>query len=192
MKNIEKGLSERLSSPALDNVDKKGVAIVAATSTAMNLLLFAMPLYSLQVYDRVLVSRSSDTLIFLTLLVVFCLTASVLLDALRSRLLLRIGNAYALRLGPRLIDASIALSARQSESDVQVLRQMATVRGFITAPQGMATLFDAPLVPLFLIAVYLMHLGLGHAMLFGMLVLLVLTFVTEALSSRHLRAAGEE
>ncbi len=191
MKTKGKGLFELLSSPALASVDKKGVAIVAATSAAMNLLLFAMPLYSLQVYDRVLVSRSADTLIFLTLLVVFCLTASVLLDALRARLLLRIGNAYALGLGPRLIDASIALSARQSDPDVQALRQMATVRGFITSQQGMATLFDAPLVPLFLLAVYLMHLGLGHAMLFGMLILLVLTFVTEALSSKHLRAAAE-
>lgn len=185
------GLWDLLRSPALAEIDKKGLVVVAATSTAMNILLFAMPLYSLQVYDRVLVSRSADTLLFLTLIVIFCLSANTLLDTIRSRLLLRIGNAYALRLGPRLIDASIARSARHSDPDAQALRQMATVRGFVAGQQGLATLFDAPLVPLFLLAVYLMHLGLGHAMLFGMLVLLVLTFVTEMLTGGHLRAANE-
>ena len=67
---------------------------------------------------------------------------------------------------------------------------MNTVRTFIAGQQGLATLYDAPLVPLFLIAVYVMHTGLGHAMLFGVVVLLLLTFLTESLTGNHLRAAG--
>ena len=184
-------LIDYLRTPALVDLDRRALAVVAVTSLAMNLLLFAMPLYSLQVYDRVLTSRSADTLLLLTLIVLFALSANSALDAVRSRLLLRIGNSYALKLGPLLLDASIAQSSCNSEPDGQALRYMNTVRNFVSGQQGLATIYDAPLVPLFLVAVYMMHTGLGHAMLFGILVLLVLTLLTEALTGNHLRAAGE-
>lgn len=157
----------------------------------MNLLLFALPLYSLQVYDRVMTSRSADTLLLLSVIVLAALSANAVLDAIRARLLLRIGNTYALKLGPRLLDASIAKSALAAEPENQGLRDMATVRGFVTGVQGLASLYDAPLVPLFLAAVYVMHIGLGHAMLFGVCVLLVLTVVTESLTGGALRSASE-
>ena len=191
MKNRWIHLFEYFRTPALADLDRRALLVVALTSFAMNLLLFAMPLYSLQVYDRVLTSRSADTLVLLTMIVLFALSANALLDSVRSRLLLRIGNSYALKLGPRLFDASIAQSARNSVPDGQVLRYMSTVRNFVAGQQGLATIYDAPLVPLFLIAVYMMHAGLGHAMLFGIFVLLVLTLVTEALTGKHLRAASE-
>ena len=184
-------LIDYLRTPALADLDRRALLVVAVTSFAMNLLLFAMPLYSLQVYDRVMTSRSSDTLVLLTLIVLFALSANALLDTVRGRLLLRIGNSYALKLGPRLLDASIAQSARNSEPDGQALRYMGTVRNFVAGQQGLATIYDAPLVPLFLLAVYMMHTGLGHAMLFGIFVLLILTLITEALTGNHLRAAGE-
>ena len=158
---------------------------------AMSLLLFALPLYSLQVYDRVLTSRNPDTLVLLTLIVLVALTATAALDAVRGRLLLRISNSYSLKLGPRLLDVSIAQSARSSEPNGQTLRDMHTVRGFVAGPQGLVALFDTPLVPLFLVAVYFMHVGLGHAMLLGIVLLFVLTLVTETLTGPHLRAAGE-
>jgi PrtD family type I secretion system ABC transporter len=182
---------EFLRTPALVDLDRRALLVVAAASTAMNLLLFAMPLYSLQIYDRVMTSRSADTLILLTLIVLFALTATAALEAVRGRLLLRIGNGYSLKLGPRLLDVSIAQSARASEPSGQALRDMHTVRGFVAGPQGLAALYDMPLVPLFLAAVYMMHVGLGHAMLFGVCVLFLLTVVTESLTGPRLRAAGE-
>jgi PrtD family type I secretion system ABC transporter len=183
--------AEVLRSPALAGLDRRALLVVALASTASNLLLFALPLYSLQVFDRVLTSRSVDTLWLLTLIVVLALSASVAIEAVRSRLLLRIGNGYALTLGPKLLDAAIAQSARASEPNSQPLRDMQTVRGFVASAQGLATLFDAPLVPVFLVAVYLMHTGLGHAMLFGTLLLIALTLATEALTGPGLRRAGE-
>lgn len=191
MKNRWLHFVDLLQTPALSDLNRRALMVVAVASTAMNLLMFAMPLYSLQVYDRVVTSRSVDTLVLLTLIVLFALTANALLDAIRGRLLLRIGNAYTVRLGPKLLDVSIALSARNSEPNSQLLRDMYTVRAFVTGQQGLAALFDAPLVPLFLASVYLMHLGLGHAMLFGVIVLLVLTVLTEVLTGKALRAAGE-
>lgn len=182
---------EFLRTPALVDLDRRALLVVAAASTAMNLLLFAMPLYSLQIYDRVMTSRSADTLLLLTLIVLFALTATAALDAVRGRLLLRIGNGYSLKLGPRLLDVSIAQSARASMPSGQALRDMHTVRGFVAGPQGLAALYDIPLVPLFLAAVYMMHVGLGHAMLFGVCVLFLLTVITESLTGPRLRAAGE-
>jgi PrtD family type I secretion system ABC transporter len=164
---------------------------VGVASIAINVLILALPLYTLQVYDRVLSSRSVDTLWLLTLIVAVALALSALIDTLRARMLVRIGNAYALALGPRLMDASIAWSARNAEPNGQALRDLQTVRSFVTGPQGLVALIDAPLVPLYLLAVYAMHAGLGHAMLLGMACLIALALATEALTTRLLRAAGE-
>ena len=191
MNNRRSTLIEYFRSPALAELNWRSLAMVGVTSLAMSILLFAMPLFSLQVYDRVLTSRSTDTLLLLASIVVFALTSHAALDAVRGRLLLRIGNAYAVKLGPLLFDVSIAQSARSSESNGQALRSMQTIRNFVATPQGLATLYDAPLVPLFLVAVYMMHVGLGHAMLFGVIVLFLLTALTEAVTGKRLRAAGE-
>ena len=191
MKSHRSYLFEILRTPALADINRGALLVVGFTSSAMNILLFAMPLYSLQVYDRVMVSRSVETLVLLSLIVVLALTANAVLDAVRSRLLLRIGNAYSLQLGPRLLEAAIARSARESQPDGQVLRHLNAVRGFVASPQGLATLFDAPLVVLFLAAVYMMHTALGHAMLFGVFVLIALTALTESLTGPPLRVSSE-
>jgi PrtD family type I secretion system ABC transporter len=163
--------------------------MVAVASVAMSLLLFAMPIYTLQVYDRVLTSRSMDTLALLTLIVLFALTVTVALDAVRGRLLLRIGNKYVLNLGPRLLDASIVQSAHNSDPNGQAIRDLQTIRGFVSGQPGLGVLFDAPLVPLFLAVVYLIHVGLGHAMLIGIVTLVALTWATGIMTRSHLRDA---
>jgi PrtD family type I secretion system ABC transporter len=184
-------LATLFHSPALADLDRRSLFTVGIASTAINLLLFALPLYSLQVYDRVLTSRSIDTLWVLSLIVVVALALSALVDTLRARMLLRIGNAFALTLGPRLLDASIAHSARAAEANGQPLRDLQTVRSFVANPQGLVTLFDAPLVPLFLVAVYAMHFGLGTTMLVGMVLLLGVALLTERLTGGAVQAAGE-
>jgi PrtD family type I secretion system ABC transporter len=178
-------------SRSLEYLNQQGLVVVCLASLTANLLLFALPLYSLQIYDRVLTSRSVDTLWLLTLIVLLAIFVSAAIDALRARLLIRIGNAYAANLGARLLDATLARSARTSEPSGQPMRDMATVRGFIAGPQGLSALFDAPLVPLFLFGVYLMHVGLGHAMLLGIIVLVALALATEALTAARLRLAGD-
>jgi ABC-type protease/lipase transport system fused ATPase/permease subunit len=97
-----------LRPPALADLDRRTLVTVGVASIAINVLILALPLYTLQVYDRVLSSRSVDTLWLLTLIVAVALALSALIDTLRARMLLRVGNAYALALGPRLMDASIA------------------------------------------------------------------------------------
>lgn len=184
-------LDEFWRSPALTGVSRKGLVVVGIASLAGNVLMFALPLYSLQVYDRVLTSRSSETLLFLTLIVVAALITAAIIDGIRGRLLLRISNAYMLAMGPRVLDAAITQSARSSEPATQPLRDLGVVRSFISSPLGLATLFDAPLVPLFLIVIYLIHPGLGHAMVVAIVVLLLLSYATEYLTRGPLKKAGE-
>ena len=179
-----------LRTPALAELARRTFVSVGLASLAASLLVLALPLYSLQIYDRVLSSRSADTLWLLTLIVTLTLLLSAVIDTLRARMLVRVGNRYLLALGPRLMDASIASAARGAEADGQALRDLQAVRSFVSGPHGLVALIDAPLVPLYLLAVYAIHAGLGNVMLFGMVCLLALTLATEALTARLLRAAG--
>src|SRR5690606_29285920 len=117
-----KALATLLRTPALADLDRRTLATVGIASLAASLLILALPLYTLQIYDRVLSSRSADTLWLLTLIVAVTLLLSALIDTLRARMLVRVGNRYVLALGPRLMDASIAASARGGEPSGQALR----------------------------------------------------------------------
>jgi ATP-binding cassette, subfamily C, bacterial EexD len=83
-------------------------------SLAINFLLLAPPLYMLQVFDRVITSRSQETLFVLTVAVVAALAVMALLDVLRTRLLGATGAALDRRLGPRVLDALLARTAQLS------------------------------------------------------------------------------
>jgi len=99
-------------------------------SLAINLLLLAPPLYMLQVFDRVISSRSEETLIALTLATVAAIGLMAFLDAIRARLLAAAGIALDRRLGPRVLDG---LLSRLSGADfVHGLRDVNTLRGFLT------------------------------------------------------------
>ena len=105
MKKVKSNFSSCLGGPGLIGLDWRTLVIVGAASLAMNVLLFAMPVFSLQVYDRVLSSRSQDTLLFLIGFVVFALCMYAVLDVLRGKLLLRIGDSYVINLGVFVFDA---------------------------------------------------------------------------------------
>ena len=120
-------------------------------SLAINLLLLAPPLYMLQVFDRVISSRSEETLIYLSAAVIGALGLMALLDGLRMRLLAAAGVALDRRLGPRVLDGLIANTARLTGPEyVNGLRDVNALRGFFTG-HGMLCLFDAPWLPLFLL-----------------------------------------
>ncbi|MCP4780280.1 MAG: type I secretion system permease/ATPase, partial [Hyphomicrobium sp.] len=130
-------------------------------SLVINLLMLTGPLFMLQVYDRVLASRSVPTLIALTLLVAGLFTFMGLLQIVRSRILARVGQRLDDELGHHAFDGVIGLGlAPGAASQVQPLRDLDTVRQFLSGP-GPITLFDLPWFPLYLAVIYLMHFGLG-------------------------------
>ena len=158
-------------------------------SLVINLLLLAPPLYMLQVFDRVLASRSEETLAVLSLAAVIALFAMMLLDVLRARLLAAAGAALDRRLGPRVLQGLMAQTARLSGAGhLHGLRDVATLRAFFSG-QGLMAFFDAPWLPIFLLLICLFHPILGAAAFGGAVVMVLVAFLNERLTRAPLERA---
>jgi len=159
-------------------------------SVAINLLMLALPLYMLQIFDRVLSGRSLETLVMLTLAVFFALGVMGSLDACRTVMLARFGDWLERRLSRPLMLASVALSARPSATaTAQPMNDLGAVRQFLGSP-GVTALFDAPLMPLFIAVIWLIHPLLGVVALGAALLLGLLALASDLLSRRSARAAA--
>lgn len=168
---------------------RRGLILIAGISLAANLLMLALPIYTLQVFDRVLLSRSLDTLWVLTLGVTIVVVTIALLEWLRGQLVLRLSNRLALTFERSLFDEILLRAARMSDRSLQPLRDLSMLRNFISAPQGLVALIDAPLVPIFLFVVFLMHPWLGVVMTVGMIALFAMAWVAEKTSAPLSRTA---
>jgi len=161
-------------------------------SLAINLLLLVPPLYMLQVFDRVLASRSGETLAVLTIAAIAALLVMALIDILRARLLAAAGVALDRRLGPRVLDGLLAQTAKLSgASFLNGLRDVNTLRSFLGGI-GLMTLFDAPWLPFFLLVIFLFHPLLGAVALIGALVMVGLAYLNERLTREPLERAQLE
>jgi PrtD family type I secretion system ABC transporter len=158
-------------------------------SLAINLLLLAPPLYMLQVFDRVLTSRSRETLLVLTVAAAGALVLMACLEVLRSRLLAAAGSALDRRLGPRVIEGLLAQAAHLSGTAYQNgLRDVAALRNFLGG-SGIITLFDAPWLPLFLAIIFLFHPVLGAIATAGAALMALLAYLNEKLTREGLERA---
>ncbi len=125
-----------------------------------NLLLLVPALYMLQVYDRVLTSRSNETLILLTVGAAIALAVMMVLDLLRTRLL-AIGSLVLDKwLGPLVLRQLFRGGNAGAAVDAGSLRDVELVRGFLTGP-AMIALFDAPWMVVFILVIFLFHPLLG-------------------------------
>src|SRR2546429_3229399 len=122
---------------------------VGGMSGLINVLALAGSLFMLQVYDRVLPSRSVPTLLGLALLLAVLYAFQGLLDIFRARVLVRIGAALDERLSPRAFDAIVLmpLKTRVAGDGIQPLRDLDNIRAFASGGGPMA-LFDLPWMPL--------------------------------------------
>jgi PrtD family type I secretion system ABC transporter len=140
-------------------------------------------LYMLEVYDRVLPSRSVPTLVGLTLLVGVLFLFHGLLDAIRARVLIRIGNSLDEALSAKVFNALVRLPLRTkvTSDGLQPLRDLDQVRSYIGGP-GPAALFDVPWIPVYLAICFAFHWTIGVAALCGGLILIALTIATEMMT----------
>ncbi|GAA6189691.1 type I secretion system permease/ATPase [Litorivita sp. NS0012-18] len=144
-----------------------------------NLLMLTGPLYMLQVYDRVLGSRSVATLVALSVLVLFLYAIMGILDYARGRVMARVGARFQSRLDRRVFEAVLLKSAlRPDDNSATGLRDLEAVQRLMTSPALMA-LFDLPWTPLFLIAIAIFHPWLGLLALAGGVVLVTLTIANQ-------------
>ena len=161
-------------------------------SLAVNLLLLVPPLYMLQLFDRVISSRSEETLVMLSLGAVFALMVMSLLDALRARLLTACGVAIERKLGARVLGALLAQTARLSgTAELNGLRDVNTLRQFLVGP-GILAVFDAPWLPLFLLLIYVFHPVLGAVALGGALLMIAIAVANERLTRASLERTQAE
>jgi PrtD family type I secretion system ABC transporter len=160
----------------------------AGFSLVINLLMLVPALFMLQVFDRVLTSRSAETLIMLTVLAVGALVVMSYLDVIRARLLTASAVYLEKLLGPQLLADMIRRSADPSRREaLQGLRDVGALRTFLTGP-GILALFDAPWAPVYVLVIYMFHPVLGAVALAGALVMFLLAILNEKLSRRPLEA----
>ncbi|AXI48311.1 type I secretion system permease/ATPase [Sulfitobacter sp. SK012] len=160
---------------------------VGLFSLFANLLMLTGPMYMLQVYDRVLGSGSQETLIALSLLVLFMYTIMGILDYTRGRIMARVGARFQEDLDRRVFDAVVRKSA--VAPDVKTnggLADLEAVQRLITSPVFMAG-FDLPWTPIFFAGIFIFHAYLGYLALAGA-ALLVLIAVANQMLSRHAQA----
>jgi PrtD family type I secretion system ABC transporter len=133
------------------------LASIFGFSAAMSVLTLTTSFYMLEVYDRVLTSRSQETLILLTLIAVGALVIMGILDSLRLRILMRIGMRIGDSLAARTLRAMVATNSQTGAMTVRSgLRDIDTIRNFV-ASQGFATLIDMPFALILLVALYFLH-----------------------------------
>jgi ATP-binding cassette, subfamily C, bacterial PrsD len=146
----------------------------------------------LQVYDRVIPSRSVPTLIALSVLAGMLYAGQAALNFFRSRILLRMGRSFDERLSPRVfaLIAHLPLAGRAGAAGLQPLRDLDQVRGFL-AGGGPLGLFDLPWIPFYLAICFLFHPLIGLAALVGALVLILMTICAEAFTRKPIKVAAQ-
>lgn len=164
---------------------------IALISGLSNVLMLTGAMFMLEVYDRVLPSRSVPTLVGLVVLALGLYVALGLLDTIRGRILVRIGGCLDETLSGRVYETIIRLPLRIGDrSDgLRPLRDLDTVRGFL-AGSGPAALFDLPWLPIYLVICFLFHPLIGLAALTGAIVLAVVTLLTAVIVQQPSRVAS--
>lgn len=158
-------------------------------SLFINTLQLVFPVYMLLIYDKVLVSRSLPTLMTVTVGAVMALAVMASLDFLRSRLLVRASVAVDRTLTRPVITEMVRDSARiDSKSYREGILDINTVRNFL-AGNAAFSFFDLPWVPIYILAIYLMHPLLGWLALGGACVLLILGVSQEYLTGKRFAMA---
>lgn len=160
-------------------------------SVFVNLLMLTGPLYMLQVYDRVLGSRSEETLIALSILVAFLYAMMGILDFARGRILARIGARFQDKMDKRVFSALLrrANSGPKAGDPRSGLRDLESVQTLLSSPALLAV-FDMPWTPLFLAAIFIFHPWLGILALGGGTVLIILALINQKTTQEPQMRAG--
>jgi len=183
-------MQERNSLQAAYSKYRAAFAATLIFSMFTNLLMFIGPIYMLQIYDRVLSSRNTTTLVALTVIAVTLLLAYGLLEYTRTRLLVRAGLQFDEVLAHPTFHLVVKQQTAAPGSGAQIaLNDVDKVREFITG-QGILAFFDAPWVPLFLGLCFAFHPWLGMVATGGALVIFALALANEFSTRGTLAEAG--
>lgn len=161
-------------------------------SGVVNILALAGPLFMLEVYDRVIPSRSVPTLVALLILIVGIYAFSGVVDVIRGRVMARIAGIHGDALSKKLL-AMIAGAPLRSKGSGDILRPAQDadqITSFLAGP-GPSALFDLPWMPVYLVICFLLNPLIGWLATAAMVILIGLTILTDLLTrSRTGRTAS--
>ncbi len=160
-------------------------------SPVMNILVLTSSLYMMQVFDRVLTSRSLTTLFFLTLIAMGALAILGILDLARTRIITRVGSWMERRLSGEGLQRAVEASLVGRDYRTEVLRDLSTLKNFFTG-QGVLNLFDLPWIPVYLLVVFMLHPLLGLITTLGAVLLALLAWMNDRATQAPLKQAGKE
>jgi PrtD family type I secretion system ABC transporter len=171
---------------------RRAFLAIALFSGMSNILMLTGALFMLEIYDRVLPSRSVPTLVALLILATGLYAAQGVIDAIRARILVRVGDSLDEAMSMRVYDAIVRLPLKlggKSEG-TQPIRDLDMVRTFLSG-MGPIALFDLPWMPVYLAICFLFHTYIGLTALAGAIILVMLTIVTEQRTRRPTRSATQ-
>lgn len=164
---------------------------VAWFGVLINLLSLAPSLYMLEVYDRVVTSRNSNTLLMLTLLVLGMYVLMEILEWVRGQILHNAGLVLETKLGERVFNAVFEANLRRMGGSNQALNDMRTLREFLPSP-AVTALMDAPMALLFLVLIFLISPVLGWFSVVIAIIQVYIAYLTERTTQQPLTAANRE
>ena len=168
---------------------RRNLSMVMVFTVASNILVLAVPIYLFQISDRILTSRSIDTLVMLTILIASAVILQAMFDAVRRFILMRTAVEFAAQLGAPVLSAAARASLQGSSKDYQTLGDIQQVRSFLVS-RTLLSFMDAPMAPLFVLAVFLIHPHLGYIVVGTTLVLLTLTILNQKATAKPFSEAN--
>ncbi len=171
---------------------RRAFIAICLFSGMSNILMLTGALFMLEVYDRVLPSRSVPTLVALVILVTGLYASQGIIDMIRSRILVRIGNSLDEAMSMRVYDAVVRLPLKVGGKGdgAQPIRDLDSVRVFLSGI-GPVALFDMPWLPVYIIVCFVFHVLIGLTALLGAAILISLTIAAEITTRRPTRSATQ-
>ncbi len=164
--------------------------VLALFSGVINLLMLVPSIYMMQVFDRVLTSRNETTLLMLSLILLGFFALGCALEWVRGQVMIKMSAGLDTQLGERVFDAAFERSLKEhSANPAQVLSDLNSIRQFVTGP-ALIAIFDAPWLPIYLIATFLFHPWLGVFTVVGSLILAGLAVWNELTTRKSMREAN--
>ena len=170
-------------------VVRRNIGFVMVLTCATNLLVLAIPIYLFQISDRVLTSRSLDTLIMLTIVIGSAVVLQAVFDAVRRFILMRTAVEVAVRLGAPVLSAAAQSSLHDNGRQYQTLGDLQQLRGFLTSGT-LISFLDVPFAPLFILAIFLVHPHLGMIVVITAMVLMVVALINQKMTAKPFAQAN--
>jgi ATP-binding cassette subfamily C protein EexD len=147
-------------------------------------------LYMLQLYDRVVVSRSEETLLMFTIILLAIFVFLFIFDWTRNKILIRLANIFNNGLNKNIFESLFSWSLKEpTKANVSPVRDLNQIRQFINS-QGIIAIYDFPWIFIYLACLYYIHPYYGHISLFSLVVLSILIYLNELLTKEKQEQAS--